>query len=289
MFDMRAYVTSLAAVFLALGIGILLGTVIVDKGTVQNQQNVLLKSIESKVTSVAEDNKLLRKELEQSNQFQQEVFPYIIKERLAGKNIAIVHSGRMEDDLIKNIRTVIETASGTANVIELRDSTFDFSSANIEKIKKITPTAAMSTDSNDTGIIPEAVASAISLPKSSVTLLSLKKQGFINYSGDENTMFSAVMILLDPEKDKLVLDKFYKPMIDSLKKFALPVVLAEASLPKDKEMVGSLKDEKIMTIDNINKIPGQIAMVFGLMGKTGNYGSNSKNLVPSIESNDLAD
>lgn len=289
MFDMRAYVTSLAAVFLALGIGILLGTIIIDKGTVQNQQNALLKSIESKITSVAEDNKSLRKELEQNNRFQQEVSPHIIQGRLEGKNIAIVHSGNLDDDLIKNIKSVIGTASGTAEIVEIKDNTFDFSSSNIEKMKKLISTAAVSVNEDEAKIIPASLASALSLPTSSVTLLSLKEQDFIDFSGSENIMFSAVLILLDSENDMSVLDKFYKPMIDSLKGFTLPVVLAEASLPKDKEMISRLKDGDIMTVDNIDNIPGQIAMVLGLAGKTGNFGINSKNLIPGVETNPLAE
>lgn len=283
MFDMRAYVTSLVAVFLALGIGILLGTIIVDKGTVTRQQSALLKSIEEQVTNVAEDNKLLKKELEQSAQFQKDVLPHVIQGRLKGKNIAIVYSGNINGDLIKDLKSVIESASANVQTIEIKNEAFLNTSANIGKIKRLLTTQAISKNMDENKLIPYSLASALSLPTSSLSLPVLKEQGFVDFSGSKNTMFSAVLVLLDPDKATLVLDKFYKPMVDSLKDFAVPVVAAEAAIG-DEKAVHKLGDEKIMTIDNIDKVPGQISMVYGLAGKTGSFGAGAKSLVPGIDS-----
>ncbi len=52
MFDMRYHIASLVAVFLALTVGIVLGTAIVNRGVLVRQQNALVGSLRTEFASL---------------------------------------------------------------------------------------------------------------------------------------------------------------------------------------------------------------------------------------------
>lgn len=281
MFDMRAYVASLAAVFLALGIGILLGTIITDKGTVSRQQNVLLESIESRVSSVSEDNKHLKKELEINQRFEKEILPHVVQGRLAERYVALVHSGSLKADILKKLENVINTASGKMTDITLAKDTFVYSPENVENFKKIM-TSSIETDEKI--LIPQTFASAIAGADATSALSKLKEHNFISVGSGNVPFFSGVLIVFSEQQDAALVEKFYKPFVDSLKKFSIPIVLAQISDEKG-AVVYQIQDSSYMTIDNIDTTPGQISMIYGLAGRKGSYGLQNKaqGLIPGIE------
>lgn len=284
MFDMRAYVASLAAVFLALGIGILLGTIITDKGTVSRQQNVLLESIESRVDSVSENNKQLKKEVTLSSRFEKEVLPHVIQGKLADRHIALVHTGNLKIDLSKQIENLINIASGKLSKITINKEAFVYSPENINKVKE-TITSSHSIDENT--LIPQTIASAISGTGGNGFLAKLKEINFINVEAGDVPFFSAVIIILNKETDDPVIEKFYKPLVTGLNKLSIPVVVAQTS-DEVEQIARRLQDMPIMTIDNIDKVPGQISAIYGLAGRKGSFGSHerSQSLIPGVESED---
>lgn len=281
MFDMRAYVASLAAVFLALGIGILLGTIITDKGTVSRQQNALLESIESRVTSVSDNNKQLKKELLNNQQFEKEILPHVVQGRLAERHIVLLHSNNIKIDLQKQIERVIGSASGTMTRVTIDKKAFLYSPENLENVKKI---MTSSNEISDNNAIPRAFASALSGTGSSESLAKLKENGFIDFQAVEIPFFSAVLIMLDNKADGPVMDKFYQPLVEEFGKFGVPVVVAQPSYETE-PIAHKLNSQLVMSIDNIDMIPGQISMILGLTGKKGSFGlhDRSMSLIPSVE------
>src|SRR3954468_18579160 len=97
MFDLRYHVASLAAVFLALIIGILVGVGISDRGLVDSTRTKLL---EGRVARLQQQHAPPRRqstdrerELLAGRAFVNEAYPVLMRNRLRGKKVAVVFVG----------------------------------------------------------------------------------------------------------------------------------------------------------------------------------------------------
>jgi len=97
MFDLRYHVASLAAVFLALIIGILVGVGISDRGLVDRTNNRLLKdrvaSLQQRLDNQATQSTRLSQERQAAQTFIKETYPALVRNKLKGKQIAVVYVG----------------------------------------------------------------------------------------------------------------------------------------------------------------------------------------------------
>ena len=110
MIDFRYHAVSILAIFFALAIGIVLGSVISEKGAVQSQQTSLIRSIQSDLGKLrAEATKQERKNRlldELSTSFAR----WARMERLKGTHTVVVNLGGSDEDVSLAVRSV--TSSG---------------------------------------------------------------------------------------------------------------------------------------------------------------------------------
>jgi hypothetical protein len=106
--DWKFYVTSLAAVFLALGIGILMGSMLIGDEAVLSQQSNMLAQLEADLLSFKEANSHLRLQLEQSRRdleraraVASQVLPRFVSRQLEGRAVAVVGAGQAPSSDIK--------------------------------------------------------------------------------------------------------------------------------------------------------------------------------------------
>src|SRR5690348_17608823 len=97
MFDLRYHVASLAAVFLALIIGILVGVGISDRGLVDRTQNSLLRSrlasLQQQLDRTSKQSTNLGQQQQAARAYVKETYPLLVRNRLKGKQIALVFVG----------------------------------------------------------------------------------------------------------------------------------------------------------------------------------------------------
>lgn len=101
--DFRYHLTSLVAVFLALGIGIVIGSLVVGDDFVSRivyEQESIVKRLEQDYENLKTEARLSREEthdlkrmVEQYRQYTRESFPFLIKDRLAGQKVAVIEQG----------------------------------------------------------------------------------------------------------------------------------------------------------------------------------------------------
>lgn len=99
----RYHVASLVAVFLALGVGIIIGSVMVGESFMNNivhKQENIVRRLESDYQNLKKEAKLtrdeistLKKDVEYYKRYAQATLPYVIKGRLKGKKIVVMESG----------------------------------------------------------------------------------------------------------------------------------------------------------------------------------------------------
>ncbi len=202
MVDIKYYVVSLVAVFLALSLGIVLGSVVVDKGILVEQQSKLVKSIQKDISDLRAENRSLRKEVENYQKFKEEVFPWIVDERLKGKKIAILDIGSALSDLNKEIRSVCESAGGKVVYIRLENSD------SIDMEKKATLGRILSVGTTRT--VEEALVDYVSfsIATSSVErekLEQLEKIGVLKVT--DYSLLPANSLILLPGGNKVLMER----------------------------------------------------------------------------------
>src|SRR2546430_15073265 len=123
MFDFRYHALSLVAVFLALGIGILLGSTIGDNLASQANKD-LSSSLRGDLLKARQDARDASSNVSQRDRLIQAAFPRIIGGRLRGKTIAIVATGKLPQELESDVRKTVSDAGGPIDsVAKIGDDT----------------------------------------------------------------------------------------------------------------------------------------------------------------------
>ena len=121
MFDLRYHVASLAAVFVALLIGILVGVAMsgkVDDAEKQSLQSDINR-LEAERDAADERSANRTREQRAFGAFVRNAYPALIADRLVGKHVAIVFVGPVDPGVRRDIQRAIEDA-GSTNPVRIR-------------------------------------------------------------------------------------------------------------------------------------------------------------------------
>ena len=122
MFDLRYHVASLAAVFLALIIGILVGVGIASQTTVEESERRVLEQriadLQRDVEAARGDARLLRQQQEAGTSYIEESYPVVMNGRLRGLRVALLFVGRVVPEIEAAVARTLADASGPALVRE---------------------------------------------------------------------------------------------------------------------------------------------------------------------------
>ena len=120
MFDLRYHVASLAAVFLALIIGILVGAGLASRTDVSGSERRVLQdriqALERENDDLTAQSDLLRRRRDAADEYVQETYGALMNGRLRGKRVALLFTGQTDDEAIDTVEQTLEDASGPALV-----------------------------------------------------------------------------------------------------------------------------------------------------------------------------
>jgi hypothetical protein len=123
MFDLRYHVASLAAVFLALIIGIVVGVGISGKGFVQNSERRLLNEqiadLRNRLDSATKRGTDLTRSQRAAQAFVQDAYPALMSGRLAGNRLALVFVGSVDGRVRSLVEQTLDDA-GAAPPLRVR-------------------------------------------------------------------------------------------------------------------------------------------------------------------------
>ncbi|MBA3365186.1 MAG: copper transporter [Actinobacteria bacterium] len=118
MFDLRYHVASLAAVFLALMIGILVGVGISDPGLADSTRLVKLQDEVDRLNERLEVASTRNQQQKAAEAFVEAAYGAVMQDRLVGKRIAIVFVGSVDAAVSSAVSEAVEDAGGT--IVRLR-------------------------------------------------------------------------------------------------------------------------------------------------------------------------
>jgi len=118
MYNLRYHIASLVGVFLALALGLVLGGLVVQRGTLDRQQGSLVAGLQREFQTLRTDNEELTSENEVLSEFSAMLTDQWIADRLVGKNY-IVLTGSGRSDGLQAATSAIDAAGGTPIIVTI--------------------------------------------------------------------------------------------------------------------------------------------------------------------------
>ena len=293
--DMRYHVASLVAVFLALGLGIIVGA---NLGVSANPQfEKQIDQLEQTYQKIRNDQKTLEaslqtkdNELEIANQFQNAIVPSLVGDRLLGKRIAIIRTNDSIDfKYAKQVVNLLRRAGAEVTSITSITKPFDFSDPAF-KTELVEAFNLNTTETKDLfPLVSSKMMQILIHGQGSSELLFLQNKDLIQLWGDYNRGYVDTLIFLGGGMNPL--GDYQKELdlrlLESARKSGVTVVGVEPSFVTNSYM--RLYQSKCLgTVDNIDTAPGEVSLVYLLAnGKRGYYGvkDTARSLLPTLKLN----
>ncbi len=270
MLDFKYHISSLIAVFLALTVGILLGSVIVDKGIIAKQQQTLIDSVQADIRTVSSENEDLKADLRDSILLEKALLPSVIGGRLAGRSIIFISSKKYPDGgLIDSLKETIETAGAKANFLTISPDVGLSIKDNLESLAVI-----LGIDPNDESLklkVIARLADELTRGGDRPLLKKLLAQKIVR-SDLRTPLYGSDFVFISDDQDGFDPAAFDLPMIEALKLKTDSIVAIEVETTV-KSSVPCYQDLAISTVDNIDEPSGLISLIYSLSGSPANYGS----------------
>jgi len=288
--DFKYHVASLIAVFLALAVGIFIGTSLGYDSNVGEvilkQQKQLTQGIEKRLDELKQKNdqlEALNEELEVTNkvlkQYQEETLPALVKDKLTGKKVAIIVTGYY--GLNEDVKNVLKTSGAEiTSITEIIPEELT-NPADIDYIKSQLNWETKNNQEFYTKFALE-VGKNLLTPGDGSTLLTLAKTDTLKISGKYGIPLDGVLIIGGGLADSDLVNYLDLPLIKFLK--TVPVVIGGEYSNVEKSYIKDYQKERITTVDDLDLPSGQLSLVYGLLGVKGDYGikNTAKRLVPPI-------
>ncbi|MEW6726247.1 MAG: copper transporter [Bacillota bacterium] len=272
--NIRYHIVSIVAVFLALGIGILVGSMIIGSGTLSNQQQQLAERLEKHLTELRQENALTRERLSSlemetqlQKQFTKDILPFLINGRLEGRKVAIVETSPFPPT--GDLKPVLEMAGAKVTSV----TTITNGLAVAERKGELLSITKWQ-DTSDTKLVRQtasALAQAV-LEGKTPLVEYLAQEELINVIGEYGVpVDSVVMVGGGYDKDRDIITDVDITMINYFVDHRIAVYGAEESTVTNSYMKEYQRRCKA-TVDNIDMVAGQFALVMAISGKPGDYG-----------------
>lgn len=294
MVDIRYHIYSLAAVFMALAVGIVIGTSFArgsppaDAGrkTILRYESDMrrLKTEIQKASRSAQEHEAVARA---SQDFCRALMPIVIKDKLAWRPVAIVQTGD-SDEVTGSVKQALEMAgANVSSVTEIsRDFPFDDPARTAQALL-------------DSGIRPEntgkqdrdrlfgVIAETIQSGRYAEVLSKLEAAGVATFTGDYFKFNKLVVIVGGAADDGSgTAEVVDTNLIAQFEKLGVRAVGCEGS-GAEISYVPAWHKMGIATVDNADSALGQIAMIYALNGETARFGfkETAERVIPqSLES-----
>jgi hypothetical protein len=274
----RYHVASLAAVFLALAIGILIGVGLGDN-VLSDAQRDLEKSLKSDLADTRGHNEALQGELREEREFADQIYPSLVANLLSGKRIAVVALGGLPEPIKADIEAVVggdsPTAARLAEVAVVREP-LDLHA--LGAAARATPWRRVADDLD--ALPPLARRFGEGLVRGGGGLTRFRDPLLSGASGRPGDIDAVILVRERPtdlgQRQSQAADSLEAGIVAGLEHSgAVPVVGVERS-DTDPSSIGFFSSAGLRaTVDSIDLVSGRVALAHALGGTEGNYGTKS--------------
>ena len=275
--NMKYYIVSIGAIFIALGIGMLVGFNLNYDQEMSKQQANIISDLDKKFDNLKEKNDTLEQDLakiteeyNKSIEFIDANFDKILVNELLDKNIGVISTNQSEDYTRDIEETIVKANGNIAFNIAIKNTMYDEN-----KLQEASTKLGLEIkDAND---IVTYILDSLNSTDSKVKLASLEELELIKVNDINNEYMSYDSVVLaggsDSKTSKDDFEKIDKFLISKLKEEKKSVVGVQKSTTTN-SYIELYSNEKVSTVDNIEQKSGKLAMVMLLKDSSilGNYG-----------------
>jgi len=275
MFDLRYHVASLAAVFLALVIGILVGVGISDRGYVDKGYRRLLEQRIGKLQSDLSDARThaddLAAQQRATQAFVTDTYPELMANRLRGKSIALVFLGPADAHVRASLEQALSDA-GAASWVRVRALKLPLDVPQVDNTLAGEPALARYVGDTRLPALGKGLAEELASGGKAPLWTALAEQIVAERAGSEKRPADGVIVVRTAGKQYDGTASFLSGFYQGLMAAPVPVIGVETT-DASHSAVTSFQRNGISTIDDVDQEIGRFGLALLLEGaKAGHYG-----------------
>lgn len=288
--NMKYYIVSIGAIFIALGIGMLVGFNLNYDQELSKQQDTIISDLDTKFENLKSKNDKLENDLDSITNSYDDSIEYInknidklISNELLEKNIGVISTNE-NNDYTKDIEDIISKANGSLSFdITIKNNIIDSN-----KIKEVSQ--KLGVELKDSKDLIEYIIESLKSEDASIKLAYIEELGIIKINTLNDTYLKYDSVILAGGSSSKDIEKQFEGinniLIDKLKEENKYLIGVQKS--EEKFSYLDLYDKyKITTIDNIDEGVGKISLVLsikeGIIGENFGRLEESNSLLPKIQ------
>jgi Copper transport outer membrane protein, MctB len=304
MIDFRYHIVSIVAVFLALGLGLLVGATALQPTALGGLISLSQREHEQIGAALA-TNRQLNRQLDSNDQWAQANAPQLLHGLLAGERVVVVEAPGASSQVVSGVSDALAEAGATVSgQVQIQDKFFDVSRATQQQLtqlaQRFTP-VAVSLQGSPVAQASQAIAGAIltkdgagqpvagQRDSASAALLSgFGAEGFLAVNGQPDARATlAIVIIPDTPQSTSISNPQSQRLVTLAQQLNLAGLGTVVAGSVDGSGPGSAIDVMrnggraghLSSVDNANHTIGQIvvaqALAEQLRGVSGSYGATS--------------
>lgn len=268
--DLRYHLVSLAAVFLALSVGMLIGGLFLNTAPTETQQR-LIRRIQEDLARITAESDRNRRDFERMEQALRELMPRLVKQRLKARRIAVVQTGDDDRALADTLKALRDAGAETVSVTVVTSRWLELTDEEKQRIIRSLRTLKPNLPDDFTAIV-KALANGVALFGYDQAVETLRREGLVRASGDYTLPCRYVVVVGGSSSpESLRAAEIDRPLIRQWQDIGIEVVAAER-----RDCAGShvavYREMDIASVDCIDTALGQMALPFLFGAETAAYG-----------------
>jgi len=283
VFDFRYHAVSLAAVLVALAVGVLLGVAIGDAGLVSSAEKKVRSSLRDDLRGAQTNEQQATDRLKAAQRYARASYPFVVKGRLQGSKVGLLFLGEPDEAIAGDVRTALEATgaelSGTLALKEPPDIAALAANAGESRYSQIDTSPELLGSFGRT-IGRQLILGGQLLRSEADALFSTRAGGL--------GPFDAVVVVRIPRvlssEAAANTNLLEAGLMAGLTKTRSPIVGVQATTTTPSQ-VAWYRSHGLSSVDNVDELAGQAALVFTLAGAQGSFGSgpDAGSLLPGPE------
>jgi hypothetical protein len=293
MFDYRYHALSLAAVLLALAVGVVIGVAIGDSNLVSSAKSGIVHDLSSEVSAAQRQADQLRGQLAGEEAFTNDLYPIAVHNLLSGRSVGLLFLGGSSNRVNGLVRDAITQAGGDLTTVVAVREPLDLPGIAREAVGTRYATLAAGPSKTAQELVERfGVLMGRQLVSGgqlvSRELFSRVRGRLLGaFDGQLGRLEGLVVMRADPTGMNAEATRastaFEDGLIDGVAAVGVPTVGVELSNTEPSQ-VPWYQSQDISSVDDLDALAGQAALIYALTGSHGAYGmkATADSLLPNV-------